>query len=281
MPAQYAVPEIPYTLDQVRLGSLVLDRAYPHQDAFGPERDLKEAEDYSIRRAENFTLEWVRDRDRAAGAHLLHMFSGLGGSRRNGEHRVVARQTGIHELSEPRKLFEEVSRSPEARDWLTRREKAGDDVHFVVGFITALNATEVVQEYTKRNREAFVGAPHTAAQSPTHATGVNASAVHQAVDGRTHSAIFPGERILAVRHLRVVFKWHARTDLGQAALRGGHWVVVGTRRGVENVPWEVSVELDEEDIPESEMSLLVDDDAGGTPNEEPGNADEEQGAQPC
>jgi hypothetical protein len=54
MPANYVLTDIPYTLADVKLGSLLSNIKKPHQDAKRPSRTLRKGADFTHRHQKNF-----------------------------------------------------------------------------------------------------------------------------------------------------------------------------------------------------------------------------------
>jgi hypothetical protein len=80
MAIKYALTDIPYTLQDVRLGSLVPSIKCPNQDTAGPSRSLRQGKDYKWRNQKNPEFLLQEEKGKSFREQLTWLFSFSGES---------------------------------------------------------------------------------------------------------------------------------------------------------------------------------------------------------
>lgn len=251
MSTRYALTSIPYTLKDVHLGSLIPSINRPNQDTFGPGRRLREGVDYKWRDEKNPEFKLEEEGKGFVKADMTK-FLRFWGEKTNSQNTTLTATEGrIYELVKPKTLFNSLIAPKLGKDWLNQAHDEGEDVHFVVGYRTYVDASkkdEVTQD-TKAGgaAEAPVGE---AAGDPTVATPPG-STLNPKVEGEvskhTHkegSSDLPGERIFAICLRRVRFDWFKSKDNKPARLEKNNCWVVTSFRGTDG-PDAVEVDLED------------------------------------
>jgi hypothetical protein len=242
MAGRYALTEVPYTLDDVSLGSLVPSIDRPHQDTIGPARRLRYLTDYKWRGQSNLNLVQREQSQRSISAKLAR-FLGFGlagniGDAQSNQIQLRSREGRMYELVQPKQLFLKLVARPDTREWLENAWDASEDVHYVVGYLTLFDATEVdahsaistIQGGVDRHTEPQIirGPNQGLSVSRGAAAGISASdTVHSYEQGSSEA---PGERIYAICFRKVRFDWFSsRVERTGKLEKDNCWIVTSMR----------------------------------------------------
>ncbi|KAF2818083.1 hypothetical protein CC86DRAFT_376022 [Ophiobolus disseminans] len=263
MPAKNALTNIPYTLNDVKLGTLVPSVAKPNQDTMGPVRELKEGSDYRWRDQSNPKFEMTEERSGFLAAHLTRFFSASAASSDATSNSLESKECKIYELSQPKKLFSDLVAGEPTKKWLYRTQQEGEDIHFVVGYRTYLDATEASEETKDSSMETKATAPVSEmVADPTSASSQGGVLDTDVSASRTHhsnikaSASLPGERIFAISFRKVRFDWFSSKENPARLDKDNTWVIT-TRRGIGQHEDSIEVGLEDDISPEAVSGVHV------------------------
>ncbi|KAK6507942.1 hypothetical protein TWF481_006362 [Arthrobotrys musiformis] len=206
-----------YAKEDISLASLIPDRRYPDQDALViPELPLAEYKDYSVRTDKNFS-EFVKLKTKSNSGFkkaISKIFLSPAVKDVGGDVQVLAKESRIYMMNQPRAVFEELSTQPSVRDWLSNHYlNYGDDVYFVVGYRTLVNAQ-------------FVGADLKVDKKARH----NRSHPGPRENYRYETT---GERVYAICFRRVNIRTLRSGDVSVGTLDPSCWRVFTEDRGMQ------------------------------------------------
>ncbi|KAK6513160.1 hypothetical protein TWF506_009325 [Arthrobotrys conoides] len=137
-----------YDKEDISLASLVPDRRYPNQDALA-EISLKPQKDYSISKDRNFS-EFVRTNAKSNSGFkraLSKIFLSPAVKEVSGDVQIQAEESCVYMMRQPRDVFKQLLGRQSVRNWLTDYYRySGDDVYFIVGYRTLVNAQFVAAD---------------------------------------------------------------------------------------------------------------------------------------
>jgi hypothetical protein len=201
MPDRYALTEIPYNLDDIKLGSLVPNIAQPDQDFFPPAGRLRAGTDFKSRNQKNFKFSLEQDNNTSGKLRLTRLFTTSGTSRDEDKAELWSKEGRAYSLTQPKQLFNSMCRSTRTQHWMQATLDDGLDIHLVVGLRTFLDATTSDEKGTTRNIDANLTIPVgelAAGVSTGDALDVGLDVSEGTKEKETESFEVPGERIFAV-----------------------------------------------------------------------------------
>ncbi|KAK6337162.1 hypothetical protein TWF718_009946 [Orbilia javanica] len=136
-----------YIKEDVILASLVPDRRYPNQDAL-VEVHLEKWKDYSISVDRNFS-EFVKSNAKSNSGFkraLSKIFLSPAVKEVGGDVQILAEESRVYMMRQPRNVFKQISTLPSVREWLTSFYLSSEDVYFIVGYRTLVNAQFVAAD---------------------------------------------------------------------------------------------------------------------------------------
>ncbi|KAJ9634887.1 hypothetical protein H2199_008751 [Coniosporium tulheliwenetii] len=146
MVLRYILANIPYTLSEVKLGSLVPNITCPNQDALVPSKQLKEGIDFSWRDQKNFSFTLDQEQSSLIRAQITRLAKLHGHSLNDQHNQLWSKEGRIYELTQPEQLFQELCKDKTIEDSILKRDAEGETLHFVVGLRTFYDATTVDEE---------------------------------------------------------------------------------------------------------------------------------------
>lgn len=226
----------PLPIAWIKLGSLVPDPYYPHQDAQRPISPAPE-QDYMVAPVKNY---YEKVNDEAQTRLRLHLTKILGETIGwdNTETRTVTAVEGrLYALKEPNAWFKGLCQDPNAKEWLQAAMNAGD-VYLIAGFQTFTNArySEDINKGWGNKSEAGVPEQVTTAAVvgvPIDLGGLLDVEGEVTVGGRKRRIVrytTPEEQVYKIHYKKVRFKSFWRKDV-DTALLGQHVDVDLTSRG--------------------------------------------------
>ena len=259
MSTRYVLAEIPYTLEDVRLGSLIPSPNKPNQDAFGPGRRLRNSVDYKWRIEKNpeFRLE---EAGKGSVKGDFTKFLRFWAEKTNSRNTTLTAEEGrIYQLVEPKTLFNSLIKGKIGKEWLMRNHDEGENIHFVVGYRTYTDASKKAEATEDSKAGGSAGAPVGEALSDPAAATPSGSALNPKLEGsgtkhrqEKGSSDLPGERIFAICLRRVSFGWFKSKGSPAARMEKDNCWIITSLRGTDG-PDAVEVDLEDSFGKESEV----------------------------
>jgi hypothetical protein len=254
MTVKYTLSNIPYTLDDIKLGSLVPNKARPNQDAFGPTQNLNLKIDFTWRNQKNFSFLQNLKQEGFLRLQVAKLFSFSGDGSNSTNKELWSREGRIYELTQPKKLFRQLCQSEEAKRWLIQIHDEGEDIHFVVGYRTFFDATEADETSKLSRLEGKLNVPAGELASSGARMAIGGDSPDIEISGGHSSKLYegesfeiPGERIFAICFRKVLFNWFLPKDVDSVHLgKENYWVVTSVKRG-DTGDGEMMVEVDLDD----------------------------------
>ncbi|RVD89554.1 uncharacterized protein DFL_000557 [Arthrobotrys flagrans] len=219
-----------YAKEDISLASLIPDRRYPNQDALA-ELQLEEWRDYSISVDRNFS-DFVKSNAKSNSGFkraISRIFLSPAVKEVGGDVQILAEESRVYMMRQPRNVFKQLSTLPSVREWLADYYlNSEEDVYFIVGYRTLVNA-QFVGADLKVDRKARQNRSHPGARE-------------------NYRYETTGERIYAICSRRVNITTLRNGDIGMLDSTNC-WKTFTEDRGL-NMDMEdeiISVELEEED----------------------------------
>ncbi|KAF3140311.1 hypothetical protein TWF703_003184 [Orbilia oligospora] len=137
-----------YAKEDISLASLIPDRRYPNQDALA-EIQLEEWKDYSMSIDRNFS-DFVKSNAKSNSGFkraLSKIFLSPTVKEVGGDVQILAEESRVYMMRQPREIFKQLSGRQSVRDWLTDYYMNSDeDIYFIVGYRTLVNAQFVATD---------------------------------------------------------------------------------------------------------------------------------------
>ncbi|KAF3316651.1 hypothetical protein TWF173_001933 [Orbilia oligospora] len=150
-----------YAKEDISLASLIPDRRYPNQDALA-EIQLEEWKDYSVSIDRNFS-DFVKSNAKSNSSFkraLSKIFLSPTVKEVGGDVQILAEESRVYMMRQPREIFKQLSGRQSVRDWLTDYYMNSDeDIYFIVGYRTLVNAQFVATDL-KVNQKARQSRSH-------------------------------------------------------------------------------------------------------------------------
>ncbi|KAG8425682.1 hypothetical protein J3458_002362 [Metarhizium acridum] len=146
MPETYALTDIPYNFDDIKLGTLIFHTKRPNQDAHIPPRSLQQETDFTFREEKGFNYIRNPDMKSSTRTQLTRLLTFTKHHSESDNLHLHSKEGRIYELTQPQNLFSEFCRSASVRKWLTNCVEGGDDPFFITGLLTFTDA-KPVDEY--------------------------------------------------------------------------------------------------------------------------------------
>ncbi|KAJ5481351.1 hypothetical protein N7475_000163 [Penicillium sp. IBT 31633x] len=144
-PSKFVATNDLHAREDVSLASMIPDRRCPNQDAF-ISIELNEEEDVSLSVDSQFSqvLSIQTATQSIIKRQLARLFSQLN-DKGIENYQVSANESRLYFLRQPNAIFRRICGLDHARDWLQECYEYGQDVYFVVGYRTVLNAYLIPQ----------------------------------------------------------------------------------------------------------------------------------------
>ncbi|KAF3226398.1 hypothetical protein TWF191_004660 [Orbilia oligospora] len=225
-----------YAKEDISLASLIPDRRYPNQDAL-VEIQLEERKDYSISIDRNFS-DFVKSNAKSNSGFkraLSKIFLSPAVKEVGGDVQILAEESRVYMMRQPREIFKKLSGRQSVRDWLTDYYMNSDeDIYFIVGYRTLVNAQFMATDL-KVNQKTQQSRSHPGARE-------------------NYRYETTGERIYAICFRRVSITSLRNGTPGSMLDSTNYWKTFAEDRGMEMDTEEeiLSADLDEEDDLEEE-----------------------------
>ncbi|CAF9931584.1 MAG: hypothetical protein GOMPHAMPRED_005961 [Gomphillus americanus] len=263
----FLLPQVLIPLSSIKLGRFVTSIDNPHQDFHDPSYYSTLHPLISVR--SSYGGRGHESRTSSFTSALTSLLS-AGFSRRSGSNITI--ETSLvqtYMLPNSTQWFEEAISLEETRRWVEKCIDQGDDLYFVVGFHTIMDA-QIIHEAANRNeRTRQVGLPVGLA---LNAAGIIAplggladpqlGASSGSSQGVVQQFEAPGEQVCGFQYRKVCHRWLSSKNIDNASLaKTSHWSVGDRWRdeeeGIEDI---LQVEIVNLDRPEGEWDeQLVDD----------------------
>lgn len=216
-------------ISSVGLGRFITNIDEPHQDYYEPVYPC------SLETTENVQIQYdgihQSVTERKVTSQLTAFLSSAFSKRLKVSARVTSEQAKTYYLQNSAQCFRKALEHKETCRWIERTIDEGEDIYFVTGYHTLLNA----RIYEQSGEERFGGAEITAPFSTVLTASGFIVPLGEIMDpklggslGRTEGTqkqfIAPGEQVFAVQYCRVRHKWFRKADVEKLVLdRKTHW----------------------------------------------------------
>src|SRR6266536_4224665 len=221
MATKLILTDVPFTLEDVRLGSLIPNIRNPHQDALAPTTAI-EGKDYTVRTQKNFKTLLSSEHELSFSAYFTKLLSVDHASTSKAHLELSSKEGIIYEMNQPKKWFRELCKLKEVQDWLQEGIDDGQDTFMIIGFRTLKDAKleqrgEATLQ-TKFQADIPIGEAISSAASGGVAN-VGLKGNHASREEHEDTAEMEGERIYALCYRRVKHSWHERKSVDNAFLQ--------------------------------------------------------------
>ena len=141
MSTKYIFKDIAWTLQDVKLGSLIPALNRPNQDTFGPLKVLIEGEDFSCRAENDVSIDFGDEGKSSLELSITKFLRLLGSKAKSQSTKLESKQARIHELKEPKLIFKALIANDKGKEWLDAAREEGEEPHLIVGYKTHLDAS--------------------------------------------------------------------------------------------------------------------------------------------
>jgi hypothetical protein len=232
MPARAVFTTVPFTLQQVQLGSLVSNVRQPHQDALHCPRPLERNRDWFERDQVNYEGHLHTRFVSRFRACLTQLFAVWRSHTRTDGLQLSAIKGNVYELSAPETLFEGLCGVKAVRAYLERNIEKGRDTYFIID-ATALKED---QDSSHMGGQAHIPvAALTGAPIPPpldQAADLEMSTEQEKETAKEEAWTTPGERIFAICYRRVGYKWYESSNVDKGVLEStNRWRIVTDNKG--------------------------------------------------
>lgn len=247
MPSRLILSNVPYTLEDVQLASLVPDILNPHQDALHPQA-LVAGSDFSWRNQQDVHVWLANTQESLLASHLTRLIS-LSYSRDVKKSlRLSSCEGRIYELKQPKSLFRRFCSQDNVKTWLQEGVEGGADSYFITGFRTFFNArlARLSQDNIQTSGHARTPALP-GGDALVDVADVGLTGERNQESSEHEGFMVPGERIYAICYRKIRFRWFKAHDAENAFLeRTNRWIMCSRNRAEMDVDSDV-VEADLED----------------------------------
>ncbi len=139
MAGKLILTDVPFTLENIPLGSLIPNIRYPHQDALAAKTAVV-GMDYTARKQKNFNTLLNSEHALSFSTYLTKMLSIEHDSERNAHVELSSLEGVVYEMSQPKKWFKDLCTMTEVQEWLQEGIDAGQDSFMIMGFCTLKDA---------------------------------------------------------------------------------------------------------------------------------------------
>jgi hypothetical protein len=221
MASKLILTDVPFTLEDIQLGSLIPNIRTPHQDALAA-RTAISGKDYTIRTHKNFKTLLNSEHALSFSAYLTKLLS-IEHSPGSKVHLELSSKEGIiYEMSQPKKWFKDLCKLKEVQDWLQEGIDDGQDTFMITGFRTLRDAKleqrGEASSQTKFQADVPVGEVM-GGVAPGDVAHVGFKGSHTSKEEHEDTAEMEGERIYALCYRKVRHSWHGRKSVDNAFLQ--------------------------------------------------------------
>lgn len=242
----------------VRLGRLILNTKFPHQDFLDPfdGDDGRPRPAECIRRVQtNFTSTQTLSKSSKLRTYFNDVLSISYETHNSGVASVTAPQVTTHDLTNSGTWFHDACARPETRSWLEEAIDSGSTVYLVVGLRTLQDARLTKDVSSGSVRGVKTQVPTALVAGLSDAAGIATPGVASEKDNdHSENTVFdaPGEQIFAVQYRKVKFQWLASRKIENIVLDNTRWKAYWDIRGGEEDS------DDDEDVLEVELTEVND-----------------------
>jgi hypothetical protein len=197
------------------------------------------------------------------GSSLSSLLSLALSQRAKREVKVTAEAVKTYTLDNVTKWFREATSLDETKEWLERTFDEGEDIFFIIGFRTILNAQISEEIMSGHSISGKVQMPISAALAsagifvPLQNIDPSIGGHHQSTDGVRARFIAPGENVCALQYLKLRQSFFSSSQLDKSKLsRNPRWNVYDkTRNSPAGVDDIIEVDLEGDDKPEGDWEI--------------------------
>jgi hypothetical protein len=223
MTSSIVFPQFFLPLTSIKLGRFVTSVIHPHQDYH--DAPLPNPPTPIITLRENYTgLQNEGTRSNLSTA-LTSLLSSAFSKRAHGRTRITTTQVKTYTLENSSQLFQEALEIESTRKWIEKAIDDGDDIYFIVGFHTVVDARIVIESSKAQDIGGRVGIPVDLSLAAVGAIVPFGHLVSPHVDGQYANAdslyaqfLAPGEQICAFQYRKVSFRWLSSKQADTASL---------------------------------------------------------------
>lgn len=241
---------------EIKLGNLIPNIADPELDTRDCDLSLVLNKDYTVKPISDFRAFFQTKHNTQLTASLSRILraSAVQGSADNSS--LDSAKGNIHTLRQPKAFFQQLCQDDAVKAWLQEQIEDGLDVHFVVGYVTFLDARAAGGKESHSSFLASGGIPSGVLGMPGVDVQVAGENTAENRSGQTYLA--PGEQIFALRVKKLVFKTFRSKTVDTAKLeKHTTWQMVCATRSAkkQKQEWlEVSLEgMDDDSMAEEEV----------------------------
>ena len=221
MAGKLILTDVPFTLENIQLGSLIPNIRYPHQDALAVKTAIV-GMDYTARKQKNFNTLLNSEHALSFSTYLTKLLSIERDSKRNAHLELSSLEGVVYEMSQPKKWFQDLCTKTEVQQWLQEGIDDGQDTFMITGFCTLKDAKLEKKGGSSTQTKIQANIPVAEAIGAVVASevaNVGVKGSHTSKQEQLDSAEMEGERIYAICYRKVKFKWHQRSSVNDAFLQ--------------------------------------------------------------
>lgn len=254
MPSRLIMSNVPYTLQDIQLASLVPNILNPHQDALHPPA-LVAGSDFSWRNQQDVHIWLANTEESLLATQLTRLISLSYSQGMNKTLRLSSCEGRIYELKQPKSLFRRLCSQDNVKTWLQDGIEDGADSYFIIGFRTFFNAklSQLSQDESQIFGHAHTPAPIGGkALSDMADVGLTGERNKESIGHE--GFVVPGERVYAICYRKIRFRWFKVHDAKNAILeRTNQWIMCSRNRAELDTDSDiVEADLGDEDIGKDE-----------------------------
>jgi hypothetical protein len=217
------LPQIFIPVESIKLGRLVTSIDHPNQNYYDPAYSSTPVPTINIRA--HYSGLGHASRTSNFSSALTSLLSAGFSKRAKSRVRVETNLVQTYTLQNSTQWFEKAVSSEESRRWFERTIDQGDDVYFIVGFHTIIDAQIIYESAEGNEHTGRLGLPVGLA---LNAAGVIAplgdladpqvGVRHGSVEGVIEHFKAPGEQICAFQYRKVCHRWLSSRSIDKATL---------------------------------------------------------------
>jgi hypothetical protein len=224
------------TVEDARLGRLVLRPREPHQDYCDPSGTpliLPKVE------VESFKCFSQSLKSTSIQSKLTKFLSAAFNNKKNGSKDISATKVEINKLGNSGVWFKEACKDSRVREWIQESLDQGSNIYLIVGYCILIDSQS--DFILGGNMSGSAGAHFPVPLATGNNLDVSMVASYERQCEEKSSAHFPGQTVCAAQYRKLLFKWLSSKSLENGALeKGNRWKLAGAFRGED--------EDDEEDV---------------------------------
>lgn len=223
IPAQFFLP-----INLVKLGRLITDIEYPHQCYYDPPAESPDPAHLSV----NFTSQHGTSVDTAIAASLASLISVGLSTRARLNVDVTPAQCKAYYLPNSDDWFDNAVSNKNAKSWIERAARRGDNIYLIVGFKTLTDARLIQPPVGGRQAGASMFVSISSIAPLVKVVKHPANENHEQPDGVQSHFVAQGELVCALEYRKVRPRWFPSKSLDLSKTR--QWPrVIGVRYGID------------------------------------------------